>query len=140
MATRKTARPRAAKKAAPKPAAPWRASLARDVEGYLALLPAPERRALTALRKTIRAAAPLATETISYRIPTFVHAGPLVAFSAAPSHCALHLMSPALAAELAPYDVGTATIRFAAGRPLPARLIAKLVKARIAENERRARR
>jgi uncharacterized protein YdhG (YjbR/CyaY superfamily) len=43
----------------------------------------------------------------------------------------------ALAAELAPYDVGTATIRFSADKPLPARLVTKLVKARIAQNERR---
>jgi uncharacterized protein YdhG (YjbR/CyaY superfamily) len=121
--------------------APWRAGLAPDVDAYLAALPVPVRRALSTLRKTIRAAAPLSTELISYRVPTFKHHGALVAFSASPKHCALHVMSPtlmrSLSAELAKYDVGTATIRFTPEKPLPASLIAKLVKARIAENEQR---
>lgn len=125
------------------PAAPWRAFLAPTVDAYLAALPTAERAALSALRKTIRAAAPRATERISYRMPTFEHGGPLVAFSASPKHCALHVMSPALVRalgeELAGYEVGTATIRFPPGEPLPAKLVTKLVKARVTENERRRR-
>ena len=35
--------------------------------------------------------------------------------------------------ELAPYDTATATIRFAADAPLPARLVTRLVAARVAE-------
>lgn len=113
------------------------------VDAYLAALPPGPRAALTKLRAAIRAAAPRATEAISYRVPTFVHQGPLVAFSASAQHCALHLMSPALVRslgdELAPYEIGTATIRFAPGEPLPPTLVKKLVRARIAENEKRAR-
>jgi uncharacterized protein YdhG (YjbR/CyaY superfamily) len=142
MARKTTARANTAKKTAPQAAhAPWRASLAPTIDAYLAALPPAVRAALSSLRGTIRAAAPRATELISYRIPTFKHCGPLVAFSASPKHCALHLMSPALvrslAAELAGYDVGTATIRFSTEKPLPATLVTKLVKARIAENESR---
>jgi uncharacterized protein YdhG (YjbR/CyaY superfamily) len=37
-----------------------------SVDDYLAALPAESRAALEKLRKTIRAAAPEATETISY--------------------------------------------------------------------------
>jgi uncharacterized protein YdhG (YjbR/CyaY superfamily) len=37
--------------------------------------------------------------------------------------------------ELKPYDPAKATIRFPAGKPLPAALVKKLVKARIVENE-----
>jgi uncharacterized protein YdhG (YjbR/CyaY superfamily) len=122
--------------------APWRVSLAPTIDVYLAALPPAHRAALSALRRVIRSAAPQATELISYRIPTFKHLGPLVAFSASPNHCALHLLSPALvrarAAELASYEAGTATIRFSTGKPLPAKLVEKLVKARVAENERRA--
>jgi len=142
MARRKSASAKSARKVATKRAAPWRASLAPTIDAYLAALPPSERATLSTLRKAIRAAAPLATEVISYRIPTFKHCGPLVAFSASPVHCALHLMSPALvrslAAELAAYEVGTATIRFAPDEPLPASLVKKLVRARIAENEARA--
>jgi uncharacterized protein YdhG (YjbR/CyaY superfamily) len=99
------------------------------------------RGALENLRKMIKAAVPQATETISYRIPTFKHQGPLVAFSAATKHCAFHLMSPSLMEarkeELKGYDTTTATIRFTPDKPLPAALVKDLVKARIAENEAR---
>lgn len=51
-------------------------------------------------------------------------------------------MSPGVmrahAADLKDYDVGKACIRFAANKPLPAALVTKLVKGRIAENEKRA--
>jgi uncharacterized protein YdhG (YjbR/CyaY superfamily) len=114
---------------------------ARDVDDYLASVPERRGAALEELRKTIKAAAPKATESISYRIPTFKHHGPLVAFSATKNHCAFHLMSPSLMAErkdeLKAYDTTTATIRFAADKPLPAALVKRLVKARIAENEAR---
>jgi uncharacterized protein YdhG (YjbR/CyaY superfamily) len=49
-------------------------------------------------------------------------------------------MSPdvmrAHAAELKDYTLGKATICFEANKPLPAALVTKLVKARIAENEK----
>ena len=64
---------------------------------------------------TIKSAAPNATETIYYRIPTFKFHGPLVGFSASKNHCSLHLMSPSLMEkhkeELSSYDITTASIR-----------------------------
>ena len=48
-----------------------------SVEGYLAALPEASRAALEKLRKTIKAAAPEATETISDQMPTFKDHGPL---------------------------------------------------------------
>ncbi len=124
-------------------AAPWRATLAHSIDDYLALLPAAERAALSALRKVIRKAAPQAAELISYRVPTFRQDGMLVAFSASPTHCALHVMSPPLMksmlAELEDtYDVSTATIRFTTDAPLPAELVTRIVTARLAENAKRA--
>jgi uncharacterized protein YdhG (YjbR/CyaY superfamily) len=115
---------------------------AGTVDEYLAAVPDEARAALEKLRSTIKAAAPKAVEAISYRIPTFKLDGrPLVAFSAARNHCAFHLMSPplmqSLRDELEPYDTVTATIRFPASQPLPAALVKKLVRARIAENEAR---
>ena len=118
-----------------------RSPRAETVDGYLATLPEDARATLAKLRKTIKAAAPKATEVISYQIPTFKHEGMLVAFAAFEGHCGFYIMSPnvllAHAAELKDYELNKASIRFPANKPLPATLVTKLVKARVAENEAR---
>jgi uncharacterized protein YdhG (YjbR/CyaY superfamily) len=96
---------------------------------------------LQKLRKIIKAAAPKADECISYQLPAFRQNGMLVGFGATPKHCAFYLMSSTTVAahqdELQGYDTSKGTIRFSADQPLPAALVRKLVKARIAENEAR---
>jgi uncharacterized protein YdhG (YjbR/CyaY superfamily) len=113
------------------------------VEDYLASVPPDARAALLKLRKTIQSAAPDATEEISYQVPTFKLNGGLVAYAAFPDHCSFFVMSTAVmrahAAELQGYPVGKGSIRFSPDEPLPAALVRKLVKARIAENEARGR-
>ncbi len=110
----------------------------KAVEAYLATVPEDARATLIKLRKTIRAAAPNATEGISYHIPTFKYKGSLVAFAAFPTHCSFYVMSPAVMEahkdELKSYDTAKGTIRFPVNKPLPASLVKKLVKARIEEN------
>ena len=121
---------------------------AESVDSYLSALPEEVRAALEKLRKIIKAAAPETTEVVSYRVPIFKHQGhPLVGFGATKNHCSFFVMSssmiPKLArmrtGELKRYDVSGATIHFTPDKPLPAALVTKLVKARIAENEERAR-
>jgi len=109
-----------------------------SVAAYLRALPPPSRVALQKLRKTIKAAAPQATEVISYGMPMFKHHGMLVGYAAFKAHCSLFMstaITNALKKELAPYDTSKGTIRFTADRPLPTALVKKLVKARIAQNE-----
>lgn len=113
----------------------------RTVDDYIAAAPKDKRAALMKLRKTIRAAAPKATEGISYGIVGFKHNGkPLVYFGYAKAHCALYGMSGSVidahAAELKAYDLSKGTIRFPADKPLPYRLVSKIVKARVAEIEK----
>ena len=116
-----------------------RMARAETVDDYLAAVPEDVRAALAKLRKTIRAAAPKATEVISYQIPAYKHQGLLVGFASSSGLCTFHIMSVevtrAHAAELKGYKLGKASIRFAPDKPLPAALVTKLVKARIAENE-----
>jgi uncharacterized protein YdhG (YjbR/CyaY superfamily) len=111
------------------------------IDEYLARLRADQRAALAKLRKAIRAAAPEAEECISYRIPAFRLNGMLVGFGATGKHCAFYPMSSTTVAahrnELAGYDTSKGTIRFQPDKPLPAALVRKLVKARIAENDAR---
>src|SRR5205807_7702173 len=111
-----------------------------SVAAYLRAVPPAPRAALQQLRKTIKAAAPEATEVISYGMPMFKHHGMLVGFAAFKDHCSLFMstaITSALKKELAPYDTSKGTIRFTADRPLPTALVKKLVKARLAQNEAR---
>jgi len=110
-----------------------------SVETYLSALPPNQRGALERLRRTLRAAVPRAEECISYRLPTLRLDGKmLVAFGATPNHCALYLMSTSMAQnlkdDLEGYDTSKGTIRFPPDQPIPAALVKKLVRARIAEN------
>ena len=117
----------------------------KDVDKYLAAVPEPARRTLNTIRAAIRAAVPSqATEGISYGIPAFKYKGALVWFAAFSKHCSFFPGSLAVIAafkdELKNYQTSKGTIRFPVDKPLPAALVRKLVKARIAENERRKRR
>jgi uncharacterized protein YdhG (YjbR/CyaY superfamily) len=111
---------------------------ARTIDEYLSALPSDQRAALGALRRTIRAAAPDAEECISYQLAAFRRNGMLVAMGATERHCAFYLMSgttlEAFRDELRGYDTSKGTIRFRPDEPLPAALVRKLVKARLAEN------
>lgn len=114
---------------------------ARDVDEYLAGVPKEARAALEKLRKTIKAAAPMASEGISYQMPMYKYHGMVVGFAAFKDHCSLFPGSAVMEAhkeELKRYNTSKGTIRFPASKPLPAALVKKLVKARIAENEARA--
>jgi len=111
----------------------------KTIDDFLAGLAPDQRKALQKLRRTIRAAAPKAEECISYQIPAFRQNRLLVGFGAAANHCSFYPMSSktvaALKTELKKYDTSKGTIRFSAKQPLPAALIRKLVKARLAENK-----
>ena len=113
-----------------------------SVEDYLASLPEGPRAALEKLRKTIKAAAPEATETISYQMPAFKdHGRFLMSYAAFKHHCSLFPASKAvieaLGDELKPYFTGKGTIRFHADKLLPAALVKRIVKVRLEENAAR---
>jgi uncharacterized protein YdhG (YjbR/CyaY superfamily) len=107
------------------------------VNAYLAALRREVRAGLQKLRKAIRAAIPRAEEGISYGIPAFKLDGrPVVWFAASKHHSSLFPGAAAiraLTAELKQYARSKGTIRFPHDRPPPAGLVAKLVRARIAE-------
>ena len=114
-------------------------STSTSVDGYLAGLPADARAALQSLRSAIQSAAPGATEVISYRVPTFRLHGGLVAFAAFENHLSFFVMSPAVMEahcdDLRGHETAKATVHFTSDAPLPASLVKKLVRARIAENK-----
>lgn len=107
-----------------------------SIDEYLRSVAPEFRRLLRSVRKTIRAAAPTATESISYGIPTYKQDGQrVIYFSAATKHCAIHMVRKAELDEAVRlgFGVGRGSIRFTPGQPVPARLIRRIVKARLAE-------
>jgi len=115
----------------------------QTIDEYLASLSDEKGAALQRLRRAIKAAAPTAEECISYDIPGFRLDGKLlVSFGAAAKHCAFYPGAAPVAGhkeELKIYGTSKGTIRFPPDSPLPATLVRKLVKARIAERSASAR-
>ena len=110
---------------------------AATIDEYLAGVPDDKRAALERLREQIHAAAPEATEAISYGRPAFKLDGRwFVGFGAAKEHCSFYAgRAPieAHAAELTGYRLWKGTINFQPSKPLPAELVTKLVQLRVAE-------
>ncbi len=110
---------------------------ASSIDEYIAACPTEIQKSLQELRATIRAAAPDAEERISYRMPAFAQNGILVWFAAFKDHIGFYPKGSGIKAfenELAGYETAKGTVRFPLGKPLPRRLITKIVKYRVAEN------
>jgi uncharacterized protein YdhG (YjbR/CyaY superfamily) len=111
----------------------------KSVEEYLARVSEPAHTFLTKMRAAIRSAVPPeATETISYGIPAFKRKRVLVWFAAFANHCSLFPTAAVIETfknELEGFSTSKGTIHFPLDKPVPAALIKKLVKARVAENE-----
>ena len=80
---------------------------------------------------------------MSYGLAAFkLNGRPLVYFGAWANHCAFYPASSALVKtfqhQLKEFETGKGTIRFTPNKPLPTALVKKLVRARMAENCRRA--
>jgi uncharacterized protein YdhG (YjbR/CyaY superfamily) len=115
---------------------------AKDVEAYLAAVPEPARTTLEKVRATIRSVVPAeATEGLSYGMPAFRYKGALVGYAAFKDHCSFFPMNASLIdtmkEELKGYRTSKGTLQFPSDKPLPATLLKKMVKARIAENDRK---
>jgi len=115
---------------------------AKDVEAYLAAVPEPARTTLEKVRAMIRSVVPAeATEGLSYGMPAFRYRGALVGYAAFKDHCSFFPMNASLIdtmkEELKGYRTSKGTLQFPSDKPLPATLLKKMVKVRIAENERK---
>jgi len=116
----------------------------KNVDEYLASVPEPARGTLKKVRAAIWSAVPPeATECISYGMPAFKNKGVLVWFAAFSNHCSLFPTAAVIEAfkkELKGFSTSKGTIQFPTDKPLPAALVKKLVKARVAQNERKKQR
>lgn len=113
----------------------------KNVNEYLARVPEPARSTLKKIRATIRSTVPPeATETISYGIPAFRHKGVLVWYAGFSNHCSLFPTAAVIEEfknELKNFPTSKGTIKFPLDKSLPIALIKKIVKARVAQIERK---
>lgn len=110
---------------------------ASSVDEYIQNFPEPTREILEQVRSVIRAAAPAATEKISYAIPTYVLNGNLVHFAGFKSHIGFYPAPSAIEAfraELGGYKQAKGSVQFPLSQPLPLDLIRRMVEFRVGEN------
>ena len=112
-----------------------------SIDEYIANCPKDVQKKLKDLRGTIKASAPEATEKISYQMPTFYLKGNLVHFAALKHHIGFYPTPSGVQAfikETAKYASTKGALQFQLDKPLPLKLIGKIVKFRVAENLKRA--
>jgi len=113
------------------------------VDDYLSVLPDEVYLTLENIRQIIKFLVPDAEETISYKVPSYKYKGMLVGYGASKKHCSFFVMSSTLLNDfkddIKDFDTSTGTIRFTPEKPIPNDLITRIVMARLAENEAKAR-
>jgi uncharacterized protein YdhG (YjbR/CyaY superfamily) len=110
------------------------------IDAYLETRPADQREALQRLRAQIAKAAPDAVETISYGMPAFKLRGRLlVSYAGWKAHCSIYPLTANFLKEhegaLKGYERTKGSLHFTPGTPLPASLVERLVRERIADLE-----
>ena len=112
-----------------------------SIDEYIATFPKDIQKILEELRATIKAAAPDAEEKISYQMPTFFLNGNLVHFAAFKKHIGFYPTPSGIEAfqkELSAYEGAKGSVQFPLDKPMPLKLITRIVKFRVAENLKKA--
>lgn len=113
-----------------------------SIDKYIGTFPKDIQKILEEVRATIKAVAPDAEETISYQIPAFKLNGMYIAhFSAWKNHIGMYPIpsgSEAFNKELSKYKAAKSSLNFPIDKPMPLKLISKIVKLRIADNLEKA--
>lgn len=113
-----------------------------SIDEYIETFPKDVQKILEEVRGTIKAAAPGAREKISYQIAAFELNGKnLIHFAGWKNHISMYPIpsgSNAFNKEVSKYAVGKGTLQFPLDKPLPLKLITKIVKLRIADNLEKA--
>lgn len=115
-------------------------SPAQDIDQYIARFPAATQALLEEMRAAIRAAAPLAEECISYQMPAFRQKGMLVYFAANKGHIGFYPTGSGIEAfqgEFGNLKWSKGAVQFPLDAPLPLDLVARIVRFRVDENERK---
>ncbi len=112
------------------------------IDEYIAAFPAEIQQKLQTMRATIHAAAPEASEKISYQMPTFYQQGNVVHFAAFKNHIGFFPAPSGVEQflpEAARYHTSKGTLQFPLDEPLPLELVSKITRFRVEENLAKAR-
>ncbi len=112
-----------------------------SIDEYISTFPESVQKLLKEMRHVIHAAAPEASEKISYQMPTFYLKGNLVHFAALKNHIGFYPTPSGIQAyekELAPYASTKGAVQFPIDKPIPFDVVTKVVKFRVAENLKKA--
>jgi len=112
-----------------------------SIDEYIGTFPEDVQKMLEEVRATIKAAAPEAEEKISYQMPTFFLKGNLIHFAAFKNHIGLYPTpsgTEAFKRELSIYQGAKGSVRLPIDKPLPLKLISRIVKFRVVENLKKA--
>ena len=107
------------------------------IDEYIAQFPEEIQQKLQEMRAVIHAAAPEATEKISYQMPTFMLNGVAVHYAAFTSHLGVYPPvhgDAALMAAVAPYANEKGNLRFPFAEPIPYDLIVRIAVSHAALN------
>ena len=108
-----------------------------NIDEYIAGFPAGVREMLEKVRGVISAAAPQATETINYGIPTFQLNGNLVHFAAFRNHIGFYPTPSGIdkfRERLSVYENAKGSVKFPIAGEIPYSLIDEIVRFRVKEN------
>lgn len=103
------------------------------IDDYISGFPVDVQHYLQQIRETIQAAAPAATEKISYGMPTFFLNGNLIHFAGYKNHIGLYPAPQGIEAfkeELSVYKGAKGSVQFPIDKPMPLDLIARITKYR----------
>jgi uncharacterized protein YdhG (YjbR/CyaY superfamily) len=108
----------------------------KQVTAHIAKIPEPQKSTLVQLRKTIQEIIPNAEEVISYGFPGYRLNGKVICgFDAFKNHCSFFphssLVIPELEKDLANYKTSKGALQFPIDKPLPKRLVKKLIATRL---------
>jgi uncharacterized protein YdhG (YjbR/CyaY superfamily) len=118
--------------------------IVKTVDEYIAGFEPAIQHRLTQMRETIKKAEPAAEELISYMMPAYKYLGkPLVYFAGYKNHIGFYATPTgheAFKKELSIYKQGKGSVQFPLDKPLPLRLVTRIVKFRVKKNEEKAKR
>jgi uncharacterized protein YdhG (YjbR/CyaY superfamily) len=112
-----------------------------NIDDYINAFHGETKEILEKIRKTVSEAAPEATESINYGIPTFKLAGNLVHFAAYKNHIGFYPAPSGMEEfkrEVATYKTGKGTMQFHLDKPIPYELISAMVQFRVEENKEKS--